>query len=69
MKIRLLDKDRRPVHMPEVSEVVIFDDDGNPVAASIQQGEFITSGHAAEADFDQTIRQCGLVPPEVKVLR
>jgi len=68
MKVRLLDKNRRPVYLPDVSEVVIMDDEQNPISVAIQQSDMVTCAHAAEQGFDNIARKCGLNPSRVKVI-
>ena len=68
MKVLLIDKDGQRCHLPGVPEVVVLDDDENPINVCVQQGELVTCCHAAEAGFAEAVRKCGLVPPEVKVV-
>ena len=68
MKVLFVDAEGRKRHLAGVSEVVVLDDNENPINVSIQQGDLVTCCHAAEADFAEVIRKCGLVPPEVKVI-
>lgn len=68
MKVLFVDAEGRKRHLAEVSEVVVLDDEENPINVSVQQGALVTCCHASEGDFAEVIRKCGLVPPEVKVI-
>lgn len=45
-----------------VVEVVIFDDDENPISVSIETLEFITSANAADKDFASVLKDSGISP-------
>jgi len=68
MKVLLIDKDGQRCHLSAVPEVVVLDDGGNPINVCLQQADLVTCVHAAEAGFAETVRKCGLIPPEVKVV-
>lgn len=68
MKVLIVDKDGQKCHLSGVPEVVILDDDENPLSVAVQQGELVTCAHAAEGGFADVVKKCGLVPPEVKVI-
>lgn len=60
MKARLL-VGRKPVFIEDVSEVVIFSDDGHPVSVTSEQRPgVIVHSDQADADFENDLKVLGI---------
>lgn len=64
MKIRFQDNSGIR-YIEDVAEVIVFDDNENPISISIENGELVTSANASDKDFATVLSDSGLKPSKI----
>lgn len=70
MKIYLINKDRKPVLLDGVTELVVHTEEGHAISLAVEsQQKTVIASHAGEPGFNRHLQDLGLKQAAEKVLQ